>query len=83
MIDLCHLRNVNTLLTANKWLSVLYGKLVWAVEIDDMTYLNPVFITEWLTSLKINFYNVTAVYQRPWGRNSEFYQSTYVHISIK
>ena len=63
-LDLCHFKNITTLLIAKKRMyNILYGKLLWIVNTNDMTYYNPIIITEWLRFLPKNFSKVLAVYQ--------------------
>lgn len=74
-IDICHLKNINTFLVANKRLYILYEKWLWIINSNDMTYSNPVIITDWLTFLPKDFSKVLAAYQRPSGEIVMFIDS--------
>ena len=74
-INICHLKNIKTFLVANKRLYILYEKWLWIINLNDMTYSNPVIITDWLTFLPKDFSKVLAVYQRPSGEIVMFIDS--------
>lgn len=74
-VDLCHFKNINMFLVANKRLYILHQKWLWIINIGEKTNPKPLVITDWLTFLPRNFSKVSTVYQRPSGEIVMFIDS--------
>ncbi|XP_024890238.1 collagenase 3-like, partial [Temnothorax curvispinosus] len=86
-MDLCTLRNVDTVLITNGRLYISHERYVWSIDIDGKTYKKPLLLTDYMKFLPKNFTRLTAAYQKPSGNIMLFadnmsYMITYPRLTL-
>ncbi|XP_024882776.1 matrix metalloproteinase-2-like [Temnothorax curvispinosus] len=86
-MDLCTLRNVDTVLITNGRLYISHERYVWSIDIDGKTYKKPLLLTDYMKFLPKNFTRLTAAYQTPSGNIMLFagnmsYMITYPRLTL-
>ncbi|XP_024872527.1 matrix metalloproteinase-2-like [Temnothorax curvispinosus] len=86
-MDLCALRNVDTVLIMNGRLYISHERYIWSINIDGKTYKKPLLLTDYMKFLPKNFTRLTAAYQAPSGNIVLFagnmsYMITYPRVKL-
>ncbi|XP_024875230.1 matrix metalloproteinase-2-like, partial [Temnothorax curvispinosus] len=86
-MDLCILRNVDTVLITNGRLYISHERYVWSIDIDGKTYKKPLQLTDYMKFLPKNFTRLTAAYQTFSGNIMLFagnmsYMITYPRLTL-
>ncbi|XP_071581758.1 collagenase 3-like [Temnothorax nylanderi] len=86
-MDLCTLRNVDTVLITNGRLYISHERYMWSIDIDGKTYKKPLLLTNYMKFLPKNFTRLTAAYQTPSGNIVLFagnmsYMITYPRLTL-